>query len=243
MLDKIKVMVVDDDPMLLSLLTDTLDTIGYTSVSVPDAESALTLLKDGSDVNIIISDINLPGIDGLELVRQVKRFSLEIPVILITGVSMNGIRSRAYREGADGFLDKPFRISVVESMMQRLLKHGSLRGATVLLIDDNPKYRDVVKDLLKELNFDPIVAKNGSEALEIIKQNRIDIVVTDLMMPGMDGLELARKIKDVSPSSHLIIYSGITPDAAQESEIKSAADAFLKKPVSLEKVSEVLFRF
>lgn len=241
--DKIIVMVVDDDPMLLSLLTDTLNAIGYSSVSVPDGESAVKVLQDRGNIDIIISDINLPGIDGLELVRRVKRISPDIPVILITGVSMNGIRSRAYQEGADGFLDKPFRISVVESMMQRLLKHGSLRGSAVLVIDDNAKSRDVIKDLLAELNFDPIVAADGFEALEIIRRRRIDIVVTDLMMPGMNGVELARRVRDVSPSSHLIIYSGITPDAAQESEIKSTADAFLKKPVSLEKVSEALFRF
>jgi CheY-like chemotaxis protein len=239
--DKARVMVVDDDPMLLSLLTDTLSTIGYCSLSVPDGESALKIVKDGN-VDIIISDINLPGMDGMELLRKVKETAPDLPVILITGVAMNGIRSRAYQEGADGFLDKPFRITVVETMMQRLLKHKCLKNSRVLVIDDNLMYRDVVKDLLHELNFNAVVAKDGTEALDVIRRQHIDIILTDFKMPGMNGLELTRKVKEIAPSAHIIVYSGITPDAAQESEIKSEADAFLRKPVNLEKVSEVLAR-
>ena len=240
--DKVRVMVVDDDPMLLSLLTDTLDAIGYTSLSMPDGESALKLVKD-SNVDIIISDINLPGMDGMELLRKVKETAPQLPVILITGVAMNGIRSRAYEEGADGFLDKPFRIAVVETMIQRLLKHKYLKNSKVLVIDDNLMYRDVVKDLLHELNFDAVVAKDGAEALDVIRRQHIDIIITDFKMPGMNGLELTRKVKEIAPSARIIIYSGITPDAAQESEMRYEADAFLKKPVNLEKVSEVLARF
>jgi CheY-like chemotaxis protein len=242
MADKTRVMVVDDDPMLLSLLSDTLDTIGYRSTSAPDGESALRLLKDGS-VDMIISDINLPGMDGLELLRRVKETSPELPVILITGVSMNGIRARAYREGADGFLDKPFRITVIESMMQRLLKHKNLSGAKVLVIDDNPEHRNAIMDLLAEFSFTAIVASNANEALEMIRDHRIDVVVTDLVMPGGNGIELARTVKQISPSAHIIICSGITPDAQQESEIRSAADAFLRKPVSRKDVSDVFSRF
>ncbi len=242
MLRKTKVMVVDDDPMLLSLLSDTLSTIGYSSTSASSGETALKLLKNGN-IDIIISDINLPGMDGLELLRKVKENAPGLPVILITGVSMHGIRSRAIKEGADGFLDKPFRIAVVEAMMQRLLNNNGLKCSTVLVIDDDPKYREVVKDLLAQISFDATVAADGREALDLICRQQYDVVVTDFMMPGMNGLELAKKVKEISPMSHVIVYSGITPDAEQESQIRSTADVFLRKPVSLAKVSEVLSGF
>jgi YesN/AraC family two-component response regulator len=92
------------------------------------------------------------------------------------------------------------------------------------------------------LNFDAVVAKDGIEALELIRRQHIDIVLTDFKMPGMNGLEFTRKAKEIAPSAQIIVYSGITPDAEQESEIRSEADAFLRKPVNLEKVSEVLAR-
>jgi CheY-like chemotaxis protein len=181
--------------------------------------------------------------DGVQLLRKIKERSPELPVILITGVSMNNIRARAYKHGADGFLDKPFRITVVESMIQRLLNGDGLKGARVLVIDDNAHYGEVVKDLLQELNFESEFAEDGHEAIEKLKQQQFDIVLTDFMMPGMDGIQLARQVKEITPNAHVVIYSGINPDSDQEMEIKSAADAFLSKPVNLEKVSEVLARF
>lgn len=242
MLERTTVLVVDDDPMLLSLLTDTLDSIGYDSVSEPDAESALERLGQNS-IDIVVADINLPGIDGLELARRVKRDRPEIPVILITGVSMKDIKSRAFKAGADGFLDKPFRITVIERLMEQLLIRRTQGGQAVLVIDDSEKSRTALKEQLMQIGYDVSVASGGREALEILQKQHFDILMTDLMMPGMNGIELSRRVKEVAPSTHIVIFTGSVPNDEEKSDIHTTADAFLPKPLQLEQVSLTLSNF
>lgn len=242
MFEKTTVLVVDDDPMLLSLLTDTLDSIGYDSVSEPDAESALERLSHNS-IDIVVADINLPGIDGLELTRRVKKDRPEIPVILITGVSMKDIKSRAFKAGADGFLDKPFRITVIERLMEQLLMRRTTGGSTVLVIDDDEMSRTALKEQLQQIGYDASAASGGREALDMLQNKHFDILMTDLMMPEMDGIELSRRVKEVAPSTHVVIFTGSVPNDEEKSVIYTAADAFLPKPLQLEQVSLTLSSF
>ena len=240
--DKATVLVVDDDPMLLTLLSDTLNAIGYSSVSVPNAERALEYWGD-SKVDLFIVDINLPGMGGLELLSRIKKDKPKLPVILITGVNMNKIESRAYEQGADGFIAKPFRITLIENMMRRLLKQTDAKSSKVLVIDDNEEYREIFGEQLLEIGYDVTIAKDGNDALGKLHKSPINIVFTDYLMPGMDGIELTRRIKEIAPSTHVIIYSGFMPNKKEASEINTTADAFLSKPVSLDQVSEILAQF
>jgi len=237
--DKTTVLVVDDDPMLLSLLTDTLESIGYDSVSEPDAESALEYLSYNS-IDIVVSDINLPGIDGLELSRRVKKNHPELPVILITGVSMKDIKSRAFKAGADGFLDKPFRITVIEHLMQQLLIKNPLGRSTVLVIDDNEMSRTTLKEQLQQIGYEVNTVSGGHEALDIMQEKHFDILMTDLSMPEMDGIELMQKAKKVAPSTNVVIFTGSMLNDEEKLVIHTTADAFLPKPLQLEQVSLTL---
>lgn len=235
------VLIVDDDPMLLSLLSDTLSSVGYEIRSAPNGEEALERINNGDgDVDIIIADISMPGIDGLELLRRVKSRRPDIPVILMTGVSMQGIRTKALEEGADGFLDKPFRLAAVEKLMSRLLNGDPAHSDRIMIIDDNAEHLESLKDILTEGGYEVLCAENGEEALLMIKRGSVDTVITDFRMPEMNGIELARRIKKMSPSTQVIVYSGYAPNDQEASEIRSAADAFLTKPVSLDQMNEIL---
>ncbi len=241
-MNKMTVLVVDDDPMLLSLLTDTLDSLGYDTISEPDAESALECLNQ-NNFDIVVADINLPGIDGLELVRRVKSQCPEIPVILITGVSMKDIKSRAFEAGADGFLDKPFRITVIERLMRQLLLKRTLGGSSVLVIDDDEMSRTALQEQLLQIGYDVSAVSGGKEALAMLQERHFDILMTDLMMPEMDGIELSHRVKEVAPSTHVVIFTGSVPNEEEKSDIHTAADAFLPKPLQLEQVSLTLSSF
>lgn len=113
----IKILVVDDDQNLLDLLDDTLTTIGYEATGSADGFEALEKLKQ-QKFDLVISDIKMPGMDGLELLREIRESYPDLPVLFITGA---GLPETIEKAAPDGFLDKPFRISHIERLIENCL--------------------------------------------------------------------------------------------------------------------------
>ncbi len=111
------ILVVDDDPLLLSLLVDTLSAIGYNATGADGGRRALELLEQ-SRYDLLITDIRMPEIDGLRLRDRVKRLYPEMPVLFVTGVAFPDIIAQA---SPDGVLAKPFRISQIEALIEATL--------------------------------------------------------------------------------------------------------------------------
>ncbi len=236
-----RILIVDDDENLLKLLRETLEAIGYTALSATNGVSAIQLVKS-NQVDLVIADISMPEMDGLQLLQQIKEFNPRLPVLLITGVNMNNIKDRVYQYGADAFLDKPFRISKIESLLERLLSNQAGRSK-VLVVDDNNEFRTQFASQLEELGFRVIEASGGVEALEKLSRDHIDSVVADYVMPDIDGLELARRLKDNSPFTHVILISGKALSPEDREELQETADAFFPKPFRLDQIRQMLDEF
>lgn len=113
-----RILVVDDDSRLLGLLTDTLETIGYTAEDASSAKEALAKLAE-SKFHLIISDIKMPEMDGLSLLSRIRENYPGLPVIFITGQPQTDILRSANPEG---ILSKPFRISNLEDLIEQALE-------------------------------------------------------------------------------------------------------------------------
>lgn len=110
------ILVVDDDPMLRDLLVKTLEAIGHRSEAAADGAQALELLRQ-QRYDVVISDIKMPGMDGVELLRQVRAEYPGLPVLFISGFATAELLGRAQ---PDGFLTKPFRIHHVEDIIAKV---------------------------------------------------------------------------------------------------------------------------
>jgi hypothetical protein len=119
-------------------------------------------------------------------------------------------------------------------------------GETVLIVDDEPDIVSGMRDALQNQNYRVLVAKNGQEALESVKANgrSVNVVVTDLMMPEMDGLTLIRGLRISNPDLRIIASSGLSADAGgrgRSQELHSmGVKAFLSKPYTAEKLLTAL---
>jgi len=236
---KATILIVDDDLMLLSLLTDTLHSVGYETLSASEGMSALEFIRQ-EKIDIIIADISMPGMDGIELLQKTKDIRPDLPVILMTGVSMNGIRARALQAGADGFLDKPFRLSAIEDMMFRLTSKRPARTTNILILDDNREHMSSLQEVLMQVGYNVTTTLEVQEAFRLLDSSPIDAVITDFKMPEMNGVDVARHIKQSHPGVQVIIYSGYAPNDEEATAIKSAADFFVTKPVNLQLMNDIL---
>lgn len=111
---------------------------------------------------------------------------------------------------------------------------------TILVIDDEGIVRISCKRILEPEGFNVDIASDGYEAIELIKKQVYDLIITDLKMPKMDGFEVLRWIKDISPSSKVIVITGFsTPDIAEKS-LSAGAAKYLEKPFSPETLISVV---
>ena len=115
-----KILIVDDNPNMSSLLSEMLEVFDYDSVRASDGSEALDVLE-GGNISMVITDMRMPNMSGLELLEAVKGKYPNIPVVLISGYSVNQVTSQNAAVKPDGFLGKPLMMSEVEKMINSLL--------------------------------------------------------------------------------------------------------------------------
>ena len=116
MKEKLKILVVDDQESMRTLLQDMLEVIGYEVTLAGGGEEALTILE-GSQFNLVLSDLNMPGMDGTALLRSIKSSMPDLPVVIITGYGTFHTEKRVMREGADGYISKPCTLAKIDKTL------------------------------------------------------------------------------------------------------------------------------
>jgi len=114
-----RILVIDDDEILRNMLIDTLSSLDYLPFAAEDGEKAWQILQE-QPFDLIITDIKMPHMDGITLMKRIKEKNLKTPVIMITGYSNAYPEDKALNEGADGYLSKPFRIEKIDELMRNL---------------------------------------------------------------------------------------------------------------------------
>lgn len=236
-----KILVVDDDLSLLDLLVDTLTSIGYQAVGARGGAEALERLKDQS-FDLLISDIKMADVDGLSLLRSVRSLYPNLPVLFISGVESPEIIGRAR---ADGFLAKPFRISHIEELIENTLRgrNEKIPGPVerVLVVDDDDVFRDMLCDSLEASGFKAVSASDGKQALACLSSEKVQAVISDIKMPGMDGIALAGQIKRIYPQLPVILITAYYSSSESERDnTPEVANGYLRKPFKVEKIIDLL---
>ncbi len=122
MTDKRKILVVDDQESMRVLLQDMLEAIGYEVTLAEGGEQALGILRE-SNFDLVLSDLNMPGMDGTALLRSVKSSAPDLPVVIITGYGTFHTEKRVMREGADGYISKPCTLSKIDKTLAAVFGH------------------------------------------------------------------------------------------------------------------------
>jgi len=117
-----KILVVEDNPNMSSLLADMLEVFAVESVRATDGEDALKKLGE-EPIGMVITDLRMPKMTGTELLSRIKEQNPKMPVVLISGFSLQGLEDQESAAKADGFLSKPFRMNDIRDVLERLFTH------------------------------------------------------------------------------------------------------------------------
>ncbi len=255
------ILIVEDDPLNMKLFHSILSMEGFELIQAYKAEQGMKLAKTHRP-DLILMDIQLPGMDGLEATRIIKNDPQlqHTPVVALTAHAMEGDDQIAFDAGCNGYITKPIDVrtfadtvrSKLGSNQQELstiipdlpsTEYRKVRGhdryrKSILIVDDEPLNRKLLSGMLEAENYHLITAEDGESALGIINQQLPDIILLDIMMPGMDGYEITRKLKSCPDTCSIPIIL-ITALSAYDDKIKgleAGADEFLNKPVQTEEL-------
>lgn len=242
-----RIVVADDDPNLRRLLVDTLQTIGYSARGVENGAEVLELLRRES-VDLVISDIAMPHLDGFELARTMRREYPQIRILFITGVATRESQAKAKEEKlCDGYLAKPFRIDRIEAMIESVLGGHSapedpLPTRRVLIVDDDPRFLDAMVDAVVALGYPAEGVHDCDAALSALEREPVSVVIADVSMPKMNGFDLLKTLKRSYPRIPVVMMTGHNLSEPAAALIRDRADAYLTKPFRQEAVRELLHR-
>lgn len=105
--------------------------------------------------------------------------------------------------------------------------------ARILVVDDEVRAVSFLKDELERWNYEVLVATSGSEALQIVESHRPHLMLLDIRMPGLNGIEVLRRAKDVDPSLSVIMVTAVAEQAIAKEALQAGADDYVTKPIDL----------
>src|SRR3984885_12152732 len=256
-LQDLPVLVVDDNATNRRILEEMITNWRIKPVTAANAAAALKAMKrartGGSPFRVILLDAHMPEVDGFEVAARVKKDpSLRhAAVILLTSAGKREDLSRAKALGVAAALAKPVKqselwdaivtalhVPVHAKTRPSVLRESALsasRAWRILVAEDNPVNQQLALDLLDRRGHSAIVAENGREALSAIEKHKFDLVLMDVQMPEMGGLEATRAIrqKEQSKGGHVPIIA-MTAHAMQgdrERCLEAGMDGYLSKPL------------
>lgn len=254
------VLIVDDDTAMRELLYDRLMRSGYQVITAGSGQQAIEVLKTQRP-QIILLDTSIsppvgvggsiPGRSGLETAAQIRTFDDLVPIVFLQGAGEPELPAETLKQvGIAGVLHKDHSdeafLSSVMLLLQRLgqsttASRATLRvGGVVLVVDDEPKIRQLLKSFFELHGLRAVVAESGEEALQLLTTHHPALVLLDLSMPGMDGLITLKKIKAGSARLPVIMVSAIEEEATVREALRAGAYDYVTKPFNLEYLETVV---
>jgi two-component system cell cycle response regulator len=240
---KTTILVVEDNPLNMKLVRALLLKDSYRVLEAGNAETGLVLAREGKP-DLILMDIQLPGMDGLSAVGILKKDPLfqKIPIVALTSYAMDGDVEKAKEAGCDGYLTKPVDTRFFSDTIRRFLQEGPPSPPNlpdrsprkkILIVDDEPLNVKLLDAHLPSDQYEVFRAHNGPECLKQASSARPDLILLDIMMPGMDGYEVTRKLKQ-DPEFQgipIILVTALGEVSDKLKGLEIGADEFLNKPV------------
>jgi two-component system sensor histidine kinase/response regulator len=267
----LRALVVDDNQMARQLLGSMLTSFHMQVDTASDGKTALARLKkavrENRPYDVILLDWLMPQMDGIETARRIHRDKTlaKIPAMLmVTASNREQARQKGGKSGINAFLTKPVYPSVMFDTLIRVLdtqdrsedlsgpaqpvtrpSQGQMTGAKILLAEDNPINQEVAAGLLMDMGVEVDIAGNGLICLEKLEKNVYDLVLMDIQMPEMDGLETTRRIRRNPELSDLPVIAmtahAMTGD--RKKSLDAGMNDHITKPVEPAALCEMLQRF
>ncbi|WP_413061677.1 PAS domain-containing protein [Sphingomonas carotinifaciens] len=249
------VLVVEDDDAVRATVVELLSELGYRVLKAVDAQSALSVIESGIPIDMLFTDVVMPGtLKSPELARKARERLPDIAVLFTSGYTENSIVHGGRLDKGVELLSKPYTREALARKFRHVLANQSQRrlaerprmpatatpladGLTILLVEDDELIRTSTAEALQAGGFVVVEAGSAEEALTALQTAPIDVLVTDINLPTMSGIELAQRARAVRPLAGIVFATG---DAAAVRDAMPPEAMLLTKPYGADRMIEAI---
>jgi DNA-binding response OmpR family regulator len=246
------VLVVDDERLICELLQVVLGSLGHEAIIASNGDQALDLFAKRRP-RLTLLDVCMPGLDGIEVLRQIHWMDPLALVMILTALETDSLRQQAKEWGVTEFLTKGGPLDQLVSAVERAIVQSEKRStlmpsvslgrqvgpeepAKILVVDDDPIVRDLLTDFLSKRGYRILAAHDGPAALSLVDEQP-RLVLLDIYLPGMDGVKVLREIRAKRYTGGVIVLSGCQEEKLLEELLNMGAVEFMAKPFDLERLA------
>jgi CheY-like chemotaxis protein/two-component sensor histidine kinase len=252
-----RILVVDDNLTNRNIMASQLKLWKFLPLIAESGEQALDMLSTNGKVDLVISDMNMPGMDGIALAQKVREVYPDMRIILLSSIGNEQSRHASHLFNA--VLTKPAKHHILyKHIIDQLKGTKAIKGLQevktqfsvdfakrhpmdILIAEDNYINQKLTVQVLQKMGYKPEVVSNGQEVLNAVAKKRYDLILMDIQMPEMDGLEATQYIRTHMTEQPVII--AMTANAMSEDReicLKAGMDDYLSKPMKLAEVITML---
>ena len=254
----LRVLVVDDSIANRMMLTRMMENLGSSVCAIPDGKGAVPMLLEAvlehDPFDLVLLDMQMPGMDGADTLRAIREESLlkDVKVVILTSLGHQTDPHRLLEMGSSACIYKPVKqMQLFDAINEAFGRKSSARrqhkrqfdsqdqsgkreDIEILLVEDNPINRQVGETLLRKRGYSVTSVSNGRQAVEAFKQGRCSMILMDVQMPEMDGLEATQMIRSLEREDAHIPIIAMTAHAMKgdaERCLEAGMDDYLPKPL------------
>jgi DNA-binding response OmpR family regulator len=248
------ILVVDDELVFCELLKTLLKSHGHEVLTANDGRQALEVFKRHRP-QFTMLDLRMPEMSGLEVLKQIRAIDTKAAVMILTAWGSDALELQARKLGVTDFLSKSLSLDTIVASLQRGLMEpataarlpkspeektrapfGALEADTILLVDNKPQTGEHLSRFLSQRGYQVHVAKDGSSVLELVGRVRPQLVVMDMDLPGLKGLEVLRTLRAKKYTGGFVMMTGKEDDTLLKVAFDLGSADILGKPVDPERL-------
>jgi len=239
-MSKLKVLLIEDEEIARRSLKRVIDKEGFETLVASDGYEGMGLFRSEKP-DIVITDIKMPHIDGMELLHSVKDISPSTEMILITAYGDYDTVILALRQGVLDYLKKPVDLDQLILSLGRAREKIAERKKinikpSLLILEDDKNNRNKLTRVFEKEGYEVFTGRDGEEGIKIFSQNKIDILLADIKMPKKDGIEVLHEVRKVSKDCEVIMITGYGDEKTAIQAMYDGAINYIRKPIDLDQL-------
>jgi CheY-like chemotaxis protein len=251
----VKILVIDDDRMNCDLLQAVFTRHGYDVRTATSGLEGLSLFRQHAP-RVTILDLRMPEMDGLTVLKEIRAIDPYAPVIILGGGATEVQEDQARALRVTDFVRKGLSLDVLVEGVNRAVQQPLRKkdvpggraaigpvvdtGETVLVVDDEPLVRDLLVQFLGLRGYRTFGVNDGPEALSMVEQGPPDLILLDLRLPGMNGVEVLRRLRDKNFAGAVIVVTGSYDEELLQEAWSLHPQEVIGKPIDLEQMLTVI---